>query len=211
MATMNSYYAHETEVGPVFDVAHFAPHKAIFTGLIALGAAGLIGVVATYMWDPSWLISHPPKYIADAVRETKEFTQLHPQGVTIGVAIGAVLALVFAAAGVSCLLEAVHGDYYIRVGEGGLSLRLPDGFFGAFERDYGWDEIAKLTVVQEKYLGSMSQSAGNIGGEMRLRTHDGGDRSLRLDHFREDAWLIYNRIQEAQRMRTAVLAHDEWQ
>jgi hypothetical protein len=207
MATMNSYYAHETDVGPVFDVAHFSPFKAMFTGLLVLGAAGLIAVVATFVWDPAWLIHDPPKEIASAIREAKEFTRLHPQGVTIGVAIAAVLALVFAVAGVSCFLEAASGNFYVRVGERGLSLRIPDGFFGAFERDYDWDDIAKLTVVQEKYFGSLSQSAGNIGGELRLRTHDGRERSLRLDHFREDAWLIYNRVTEAQRMRPAVLAH----
>jgi hypothetical protein len=205
---MNAYYAHETDVGSVFDAAHFTPHKAIFAGLIALGVAGFIGIVATFVWDPAWLIHDPPKEIANAVHEAKEFTQLHPQGVTIGVAIAAVLGLVIAAAGLSCILEAVTGNYYIRVGEDGLSLRVPEGFFTAFQRDYSWEEIAKLTVVQEKYLGSLSQSAGNIGGELRLRTHDGRERSLRLDHFREDAWLIYNRIQEAQRMQPALLARE---
>ena len=206
MSEMNPYYAHDSEVGPVFDVAHFSPRKAVFTAFIAFGAAGFVSVVAAYAWNPSWIIHDPPEVIADAVHETKNLMRQHPQGVKIGVAVAALLTFVFAAAGLSCIADAIKADYYIRVGEGGLSLRLPDRFFGAFERDVAWPDVDKLTVVQEKYLGAMSQSAGNIGGELRLRTHDGVNRDLRLDHFREDAWLIYNRIQEATRMHPAVFA-----
>ena len=190
----------------MFDVAHYSPHKAVFTACIAFGAAGLVAVVAAYAWNPNWIIRDPPEVIADAVHETKNLMRLHPQGVKIGVGVAALLAFVFAAAGMSCVADAVKANYYIRVGEGGLSLRLPDRFFGAFERDVAWPDVAKLTVVQEKYLGAMSQSAGNIGGELRLRTRDGVNRDLRLDHFREDAWLIYNRIQEATRTQPAMLA-----
>lgn len=206
MSDMNAYYAYESDVGPVFDVAHFSPIRSLWMGVVGLGFAAVIGVVAAYVWSPDWIVPHPPEWFFDANQETRDIAQQHPLGVTIGVGTAALFALVCAAAGVSGIASAFSSNYYIRVGENGLSLRVPDGLFRSFQRDLEWSEVAKLTVVQEKYIGSMSRNAGNTGGYLRLRTHDGLDRVLRLDCFREDAWLIHQRIEEAMNTRLAVLA-----
>jgi hypothetical protein len=206
MATMNPYYAHESSVGPVFDVAHYSRFKAAVLALTWLGFATFVGLGAAYSWNPDWIISQPHEVFANAHREAKGWLLEHPWGVKTGVAMAGMFTVLAVAAGGSCLVAVLWGNFYVRAGEGGLSLRVPDLFVGALERDLPWSDIENLTVVQEKWLGSLSQSSGNIGGELRLRTHDGWSRDVRLDHFREDAWLIYQRIEEARETRAAVLA-----
>lgn len=206
MTDMNPYYAHESSVGPVFDVAHFSRFRSLWMGIVGLGFAAVVGVAAVFVWNPDWIVPHPPDWFLDGNQEIKDLAREHPLGVKIGVGTAALFALVFAAAGLSGIASAYSGKYYIRVGERGMSLRLPDSFFSSFERDLDWSQIDQLTVVQEKTIGSMSRNAGNVGGELCIRTHDGLDRSLRLDCFREDAWLIHQRIDEAMNSRPAVLA-----
>lgn len=207
MTDMNPYYAHESGVGPVFDVAHFSRFKSLWMGVVGLIFAAVVGLAATYVWSPDSIIPHPPEWFMDGNKEVKDLAQQHPLGVKIGVGTAGLFALLFTAAGLSGIASAFCGEYYIRVGEQGISFRLPDGLVKCFERDIQWSEIDKITVVQEKYIGSMSRNAGNIGGEIRLRTHDGLDRALRIDCFREDAWLIHQRIEEAMNTRPAVLTH----
>jgi hypothetical protein len=205
MTEMNSYYAHDSNVGPVFDVAHFSSFKATWMGAVGLLFAAVFALAASYAWNPDWLLPHPPRCFVEAHQDVRDLARQHPLGLQIGAGVGGLLALLFAAAGISSIVSAVSAGYYIRVGENGISLRLPNGIFNCFDRDFEWSEIEKLTVVQEKYIGS-SRNSGNIGGELRLRTRDGLNRKLRLDLFRENAWLIHRRIQEAMELRTAALA-----
>ncbi len=65
--------------------------------------------------------------VRDATQETKDLMRSHPQGVKIGVAIVSLFVILCLAGTVSCAANAASGDYYIRVGEGGPSLRVPDG------------------------------------------------------------------------------------
>jgi hypothetical protein len=206
MTDMNPYYAHESSVGPVFDVAHFSRFKSLWMGVVGLIFAAVVAVAATYVWSPDWIVPNPPDWFMDGNKEIKDLAREYPTGVKIGVGTAGLFALLFAAAGLTGIANAFCGDYYIRVGERGLSFRVPDSFFTAFERDIEWAQIAEITVVHEKYIGSMSRNAGNVGGEIRLRTYDGSDRVLRLDCFREDAWLIHQRIEEAMETRPAVPA-----
>jgi hypothetical protein len=203
MTSMNSYYGHESAVGPVFDVAHYSPFKATLLALTWLGFAAFVGLGAAYAWNPDWIISQPHEVFAEAHQEAKGWLGDHPWGVTIGVGLAAFFALLGLAGAASCLVAAWSGNFYLRAGAGGLSLRVPDLLAGATERDLAWSEIESLTVVQEKHLGSLSQSAGNLGGELQLCTHDGWSHDIRLDEFREDAWLIYERIEEAREMQAA--------
>ena len=205
MTELNPYYAHESSVGPVFDVAHFSRFRSLWMGLVGLAFAAVLAIVAAFFWNPDWIVPHPPHWFLDGNREIKSIAHQHPLGLAIGVGAAALFALIFAAAGLSGILSAYSGKYYIRAGERGMSLRLPDSFFSSFDRDFEWSEIAQLTVVQERLVGSMSRNAGNIGGELRIRTEDGLDRVLRLDCFREDAWLIHQRIEDAMDTRPAVL------
>ena len=203
MTTMIGYYAHASEVGPVFDVANYSRLKAIMMAFIAFGFGCLVALGAAYFWNPDSIISEPSEVWADAHKETKELIRQHPLGVKIGVGCAALFALLCFAGTISCVANAASNDFYIRVGEGGISLRVPDGLFGTFGQDLPWSQIARLTVVQEKKFGAMSRSSGNTGGELQLCTHDGLVKAIRLDHFRQDAWLIHQRIEESREMRLA--------
>ncbi len=205
MTTMSPYYASESEVGPVFDVANYSRAKAIKMAVISMIFAGVTGLGAVYVWNPDWINPNPSEIWADAHQETKNLKLQYPTGVKVGVGIAGSLAALFFLMSLSCVANASSGDYHIRAGEGGISLKVPDGVFGTLEKDIAWEDITKLTVVQEKYLGSMSRNAGNIGGELQIRARDGFARDIRLDDFRQDAWLIHQRIQEARETRPAEL------
>ena len=150
---MHSYYARESEVGPVYDVANFSRFKSIMMALAALVFAGLVGFGAVYFWNPGWIVSEPSEIWANAHQETKDLTRQHPLGVKIGVAVASLFTGLCLVMSISCVANAVSADYYIRVGEGGLSLRVPDGLLGTYQRDIAWPEIAQLNVVQEKTFG----------------------------------------------------------
>lgn len=203
--TLNAYYAHDSEVGPVFDVARYSRGKSLWMGIIGIGFAALVGLAAAYVWSPDRIISHPSQAWAKAHQQTKDLMRQHPQGTKVGVAIAGLFGLLFLAAGLSAVAQAGSGDYFVRAGEGGLSLRVPAGLLSVFERDIAWENVAKLKVIQEKQLGSLSRNAGNLGGLMQLKTHDGLDRAIPLVCFKEDAWLIHQRILEARETRAAEL------
>lgn len=209
MKSMSPYYAHESGAGDVFDVAHYSPAKSIFTGVIAVGFAAAIAVVAVYVWEPTWLVSEPSEIWADAQQEIVDLKQQHSRAVMIGVAVAGLFALLCLAGGLSLFANAASGDFYLRAGEHGLSIRAPQVLSGALVRDIAWEEIENLTVVQVKRLGAMSRGAGNLGGELKIRTFDGETIATSLDQFREDAWLIYDRIEEAREMRAALCPQGE--
>lgn len=206
MSTMAGYYAHPSEVGPVFDVANYSRFRAIKMAIICLGFGCLVAIGAVYVWNPDLIISEPSKVFADAHQETKDLMRDHPLGTKVGIGCAALFAALCFAGTVSCLANAAHGSFYVRVGEGGISLRAPDGLVGEFRQDFPWQAIERITVVQEKQVGAMSRNDGNTGGELQLRTHDGFAKDIRLDDFRQDAWLIHQRIEEAMEMRVAEFA-----
>ncbi len=168
--TLNAYYAHDSEVGPVFDVARYSRAKSLWMGLGGIVIAILVGLAAAYVWNPDWINSKPSKIWANAHQETKDLMRQHPQGTKVGVAFAGLFGLLFLAAGFSAVVQGVSGDYFIRVGEGGLSLRMPAGMLGAFERDIPWDDVDQLKVVQERQIGALSRNAGKMGGYMQRKT-----------------------------------------
>lgn len=206
MTTMNPYYAHPSDVGPVFDVAHFSRRKALNIAVVGLILGVMIGAASVYAWNPDLILSHPPKWYAKGHEQVKELVDKYPIGAKVGVGVGALVAGFCLVGGVSFLMNAIAGNFYVRVGEGGVSLRVPDGVFTTFERDLPWSDISKLKVVQEKQAGAMSVNSGNVGTVLELRTHSGLKKSLRLDQFRENGWIIYNRIDESRDMHPAALA-----
>jgi hypothetical protein len=205
MIEMNPYYARESEVGPVFDVATFSRHKALAMGLSGLVFAVLVGAAVLYVWNPNWVFPNAPKWFADGNRETIQLWKVHSLGTPLCVGGAGLIAVLFLCASLSYLYQSFTGDFYVRVGVGGISFCVPRGF-GTLALDLPWDEILKLTVTQEKQLGSLSRNAGNIGGHFTLRTRSHGNLYVCLNDFREPAHLIYNRIQEARQTRSAELA-----
>lgn len=205
MTMMNPEYAFQSDVGPVFDVATFSRGKSLMTGVTGVVFGALIGGAALYVWNPDWVVSDPPKWFADAHQDVRDVWRTHPRITAISVSTAAALAGLCAVAAVCCINGALWGTYYLRAGEGGISLRVPDGL-GTLAADLSWQEIAKLTVVQEKKFGSMSRNSGNVGASLSIRTCAGKKYYCRLDAFSQPGYLIHQRIEEAREMRPAVLA-----
>ena len=206
MTTMNPYHSHPSDVGPVFDVAHYSPRKAIGTAVAGLVVGVLVGMVAGYMFSPDWMLRHPPQWFAQPHGEATAFLNRHALGATIGATVAALFAGACFAGAVSYLVNALTGNFFIRIGEGGVSVRVPDGIFTIFERDLPWTDISRLRVVQEKQDGAMSVNSGNVGAVLELRTRSGLKKSLRMDDFRENGWLIDNRIDQSREMQPTTLA-----
>ena len=209
MKSMNPYYARESDVGDVFDVAHYSCGKSIYTGILACGFGAAIAVAALYVWEPTLLLTEPSEIWADAQQVIVDLKKEHPQGVLIGVCVAGLFALLCLAGAVSQFANAASGDFYLRVGEVGMSIRAPQVLAGAFVRDVLWDDVAKLTVVQVKRFGAMSRGSGNLGGELKVQLRSGEKFEISLDEFREDAWLIYDRIEETREMRAALCPQGE--
>ena len=166
---MNPYYARDSKVGSVFDVATFSPRKAVVMGLTGLAFGALVAAAALYVWNPNWIVPHPPKWFVDANHDAMKLWKEHPLGTPLGVGGAGLVAALFLAMSYTYLFQSLTGNFYFRVGEGGISFHVPGGF-RTLELDLPWDEIIKLKVVQEKQLGSLSRNAGNLGGYLTLRT-----------------------------------------
>lgn len=69
--------------------------------------------------------------------------------------------------------------------------------------DMAWEDVADWTIVQVKQLGSLSRNAENIGGHLKLKTADGCKYEISLDRFREPAFIIHRRVQDALQMTPA--------
>jgi hypothetical protein len=96
---------------------------------------------------------------------------------------------------------------------GGLALRVPDGLSlralglksGVLRRDLRWEEISHWEVVQTKRFGALSANAGNLYADLNFKTVHGESHSISLDHFREPARIIWNRLQDAMETAPALL------
>ncbi len=210
---MNPYYTHESEVGSVYDVASYSRFKPIATALAALAFAFFSGLGAVYFWNPDLIDPNPSEIWVEAHQDAKDLMTDHPIGTKVGVGLSALFSALCLAMSLSCICNSISGNYHIRVGEGGVSLRVPDALWGVLEKDIPWSEISELRVIQEKRLGALSRSAGNLGGEIELHLYDGTTHDIRLDHFKQDAWLIHQRIQEMKEVRPSDLSEDDanWQ
>ena len=161
---MNPYYSHESDVGPVYDVATYSRVKPIVTAITALAFAFFTGLGAVYFWNPDLIDPEPSEMWADAHQEAKDMMKDHPIGLKVGVGFTALFSAFCLAMTISFLCNSVSGQYHIRVGEGGISLRVPNGLASVLEKDVPWSDIARLKVIQEKRVGAMSRNAGNTGG-----------------------------------------------
>jgi hypothetical protein len=144
---MNPYYARESAVGPVFDVATFSRGKAVAMGVAGLVFAALVGVAALYVWNPTWLVTDPPEVLRSLNQEIAKLWREYPQGTRYGVLGAALVALLFVVSAGAYLFQSFTGQMYFRVGEGGISFRVPRGF-RPLALDLPWEEIVKLTVTQ---------------------------------------------------------------
>lgn len=208
MIEMNPFYAYESSVGPVFDVATWSRSKAWSMAVAALVFAAAIAAAMIFAWQPTLLMEKPPEFLTSFHEETLKLAKEHPwaaYGGSVGVGLFGLLMLAGASASV---IDATSGDHYFRVGPGGISLSVPQGLdpaklclaFGRLELEIPMDELANWTIVQNKRLGSMSQNTGNTTAYLKIRTVGGKRQQISLDGFREPAHVIRSKINDALQM-----------
>jgi hypothetical protein len=110
-----------------------------------------------------------------------------------------------------------QGDFYLRAGRGGISIRVPNGpdltrlgfVSSVLDLDVPGEEIKDWTIVQHKRAGSLSRDAGNTMAFFKLTTAGGKKYEFSLDHFREPARIIHSKILDAFQMVPADLRRPE--
>lgn len=217
MIEMNPYYAHPSDVGPVFDVATWSPRKVLTAAVVGLLLGMAFALAAAYLWNPALFAARPPGWLKEFNQEMARATKQHPWGMLGFKGFLALLAFVFLVGGVSCFADVCRGGYYFRAGPGGLSLRVSNGpslqtlglGSNALVLDIPWDEIADYRIVQNKRLGSLSRDAGNLNAYFQLNTVDGREHQFSLDVFREPARIIDSKIRDAVQMVPAQFAPEQ--
>ena len=114
------------------------------------------------------------------------------------------------------MLRDSSGDYFLRVGPGGVVLRMPQGLdlaqagFGSkvVSLALRWEEIHHLTVTSQKQLGSLSRNAGNIGSSIHLRLTSGKKYCFDTSMLSLPGYLIHQRIEEAREMVVSDVGFD---
>ena len=212
MIEMNPYYANESPVGEVFDVATFSPGKSLWMAVVALLFAAAVGVAAAALWQPSLFSEYAPDLVKSLEKELKPIKKDYPWGVPAAAFCLSAFSLLCAMMCTSSITDLFRSDYYFRAGPGGLSLRVPNGISfvhlgllsSVLELHLPWEKIGSWKITQTKQLGSMSANAGNVAARIDIRA-GGNDYSFSLDIFSEPSRIIYNRIQQAQEMTVARL------
>ncbi len=213
MIEMNPYYAHDSSVGPVFDVATWSRRKAATLGCGAV-VFGLLGIgLLVVCFKPDLFLDKPPKVVRQIHSETQRMVRTHAAGtyaVTGVVGVGIYCAF---ATGFAFFHDLSAANYFFRIGRGGMSVRVPNGLdpMKAFlsqkilRMDLPFEQIADWKIVQHKQVGSLSRNTGNKTAYVNIKLIDGQRRSFFLDLFREPAHVIKSKIDSALQMVPADL------
>ena len=217
MIEMSPAFSHESQVGPVFDITSWSPSKSIWMGVVGSVCAATALATATFLWHPKIMEGRMPPGTEHVVDEAIAAHRTHTWKMRGAMAVAGGLGWLFGVAAITGLRDGFSGNYYFRAGAGGLSLRLPHGvswWHGGLvsvplELDLPWDEIEGLTVVQTKQLGSMSRNAGNIGANLKIVMRSGQRHDVSLDGLEAAAYLIHERLIEAQETIPADLGEEQ--
>lgn len=213
MIEMSPYYAHQSPVGPVFDVATWSPRKALTLAIVCLIVAVVFTSGAVYAWDPGLVFDRPPKALKTFNREIADLKKEHPWGTGIGIGVLGLIGYLGLAGACSGTVDFLRGGYYFRAGAAGISLRVPNGLdfkrlglcSGVLQLDLRLAEVAKWGIVQRKRAGALSRDAGNISAHFNLKTVHGAKHQFSLDYFREPARIIARKLEDALQMVPARL------
>ena len=208
MIEMNPFYAHESSVGPVFDVATWSPRKAFVTAVFCLIGGIAFAGIAAYAWFPDLLFDEPPAAFESFGEEIGNLKEEHPWATQVGIGFVALIGFLGLAGACSSTVNCFSGDYHFRAGPGGFSIRVPDGLdlttFGltskVLDLDIPGGEIADWQIVQHKQVGALSRNAGNTMAFFKLRTTTGKRHEFSVDQFREPSRIIYSKIEDAFQM-----------
>jgi hypothetical protein len=215
MIEMNPYYAHESSVGPVFDLTQWTGRGILNAAVCGLLFGAVIIVAAVFVYEPGWFVDKkkPPQALKEMVVGIQKAHKTHAWAMRGGIVLAALFGGACVAGSVAMLSDTFRRDYYFRAGPGGLSLRMPGGVswshFGfvskLVELELAWDEIASTTITQTRYVGAMSRNAGNISAEIKIVTRSGENHRLSLEGLEAAGYLVHQRLEEMRDMVPANL------
>ncbi len=208
MIEMNPFYAHESSVGPVFDVATWSHRKALMMIVFCLFLGTSFSTAAVYAWAPDVFFDEPPEALESLNKEIADLKKEHPLGTQAGIAFVALIGFIGLTGICSSTVNAFSGDYYFRAGPGGISIRVPNGpdlttfclTSNILQLDLSNEEIDDWVITQHKRFGTMSRDAGNIMAFLKIKTVAGETHEFSLEHFREPARIISSKIEDARQM-----------
>ncbi len=208
MVEMNPYYARESKVGPVFDVATWNARFAFAAIFFAIAMFVVCGSAAYVVASPASLAKAKSQTVKDFHKALVDFKKDHPTWAGAIVVVAGVLAWFGFAGTFAMASDFLQPNFYLRIGPGGISLRLPHGLdvkklcFATekLELDLPWNEIADWKVMQTRRLGSLSPNAGNVSADMTINLHNGKRHWIDLNIFKENGRIIWQRISEAAEM-----------
>lgn len=208
MIEMNPFYAHESSVGPVFDAATWSQRKALVMAVICLIGGMAFAGGAAYAWAPGVFLDEPPEALQSLNKEIADLKQDYFWRTQAAIGFVAFIGFVGLAGACSSTVSLFSGDYYFRAGPGGISVRVPNGLdlikFGltykVLQLDLSNQEIDNWVITQHKQAGAISRDAGNVMAFLKIETVAGKKYDFSLDHFREPARIISNKIEDARQM-----------
>jgi len=204
---VNPYYASESAVGPVFDVATWRKSKLLSANFaFALGMFVVCGTVTVVMLYPGVLNYFAQEWATSLRRTIDEGYRDHLWPLRGGTFVCALLTYMGFAVGIADRIALSQGEFYLRAGPGGFSLRVPNGldsfcpWYKIHALDVAWNDIERWKIVQRKQFGAISPNAGNLGADLHLRLKNGRRHTIRLNDFREPGRIIWRKIEDAVEM-----------
>ena len=213
MTQMNSFYAHESAVGPVFDLARWSGIKMLWMGIVGLGFAALVFTVALFVFDPTLFMERPPRGMEELFHGIRDGHRHHAWLMRAALAGATLIGGLCGLGSIATLSDGLRKDYFLRAGVGGLAVRVPQGVSWrhlglvshVLAMDLPWEEISDVRVMQAKQLGAMSRNTGNAHADLELTSKFGQVYSFSLDGFNAPAYLIHQRLEESQQMTSVDL------
>ena len=207
MKVVNPYYARESSVGSVFDVATWHPPKPVSFGFLVTVALTVGCAAATLCaFFPELLGWFDHQWSTELQKAIGEAKRDYAWAVRGGAALGLLVTYALCCITVADQALPFRGEFYFRAGPGGFSLRLPNGldrfrpWYQILQLDAPWPEIASWRIVQHKQLGSLSPNAGNLHADLHLKLANGKRYLIPLAWFREPARVIWRKIEDAVEM-----------
>jgi hypothetical protein len=215
MAYIDSGYAIDSPVGPVYDLTKWSGRGHLSMGFAALVFAAGSLAAAAFVYEPAWFFAAPPAELKEAVADLNAAWKSHAIAMQAGVTVAAMFGVLCLLGASMTITDAFRTDYFFRAGPGGIWLRLPNGFswehLGLVSKPLElllpWSEVSSIEVLQVKQLGSLSRNAGNVRAEMTLTARSGEKHVLPLDGLEAAAYLLHERLNEA---RDAASSDDDW-
>ncbi len=113
MVEMNPYYAHESSVGPVFDITRWTGRGVANVAVVGLLFGVTLLVAAALVYEPTWLFKKPPEGFEDLVAGIRKGHKHYAWAMRGGIALSGLLGGVCVLGSVAMITDLFRRDYYL--------------------------------------------------------------------------------------------------